>query len=65
MKWLQSLVEIVIDVKRTPKTADEFLKYEYDRDKNDEVISGYPDRDNHHIDAVRYAMEEVWRRRGQ
>lgn len=65
MKWLQSLVEIVIDVKRTPKTAEELLNYEYDRDKNDEVISGYPDRDNHHIDAIRYAMEEVWRRRGQ
>ena len=65
MKWLQSLSAIVIDNKRTPLTAEEFLNYEYDRDKNDEVISGYPDRNNHHIDAIRYAMEEVWRRRGQ
>ena len=29
------------------------------------VISGYPDRDNHSIDAVRYALEEVWKRKGQ
>nr|WP_290446053.1 PBSX family phage terminase large subunit [Ihubacter massiliensis] len=65
MKWLQSLSEIVIDNRRTPHTAEEFLNYEYDRDKDDQVISGYPDRDNHHIDAIRYAMEEVWRRRGQ
>lgn len=65
MKWLQSLTAIVIDNKRTPLTAEELLNYEYERDKNDEVISGYPDKDNHHIDAIRYAMEEVWRRRGQ
>lgn len=65
MKWLQSLSEIVIDNRRTPHTAEEFLNYEYDRDKDDQVISGYPDRDSHHIDAIRYAMEEVWRRRGQ
>lgn len=65
MKWLQSVTEIVIDNRRTPHTAEEFLNYEYDRDKDDQVVSGYPDRDNHHIDAIRYAMEEVWRRRGQ
>lgn len=65
MKWLQSLKAIVIDPKRCPETAKEFLKYEYEKDKNDKWISGYPDRDNHAIDAVRYAMERVWRRRGE
>lgn len=65
MKWLQSLTKIVIDRARCPKTCDEFLDYEYERDKEGNVISGYPDVNNHHIDAIRYAMEEVWRRRGK
>ncbi|NFN94470.1 PBSX family phage terminase large subunit [Clostridium botulinum] len=65
MKWFQSLNNIIIDNKRCPKTAKEFLKYEYEVDKNGEVINSYPDKDNHHIDACRYAMEEVWRRKGQ
>ncbi|UZP04382.1 PBSX family phage terminase large subunit [Clostridium botulinum] len=65
MKWLQSLKAIIIDNVRCPKTAKEFLEYEHDKDKEGKVIDGYPDRDNHHIDAVRYAMNDVWRRRGQ
>ncbi|MBQ6163935.1 MAG: PBSX family phage terminase large subunit [Clostridia bacterium] len=56
MKWLQSLRAIVIDNVRCPHTAEEFINYEYERDKEGNVISGYPDRDNHSIDAVRYAM---------
>jgi PBSX family phage terminase large subunit len=65
MKWLQSLAQIVIDPARCPKTADEFVGYEYERDKDGEVISGYPDKDNHAIDAVRYGLNRVWKRRGQ
>ena len=65
MKWLQALVRIVIDPVRCPDTAKEFTAYEYDRNKAGEVISGYPDRDNHHIDAVRYGTEPIWKRRGQ
>lgn len=65
MKWLSSLNEIVIDPKRCPKAAEEFLHYEYERDRTGDVISGYPAKNNHSIDAVRYALEEVWRRRGQ
>lgn len=64
MKWLQSLCKIIIDGKRCPETAKEFLRYEYERSKEGEIISGYPDRDNHHIDAVRYGMSPVWRKRG-
>lgn len=63
-KWLQSLTKIVIDPGRCPDTAKEFTAYEYERAKDGSIISGYPDADNHHIDAVRYAMETVWRRRG-
>ena len=65
MKWLQSLNHIYIDPQRCPGAYKEFVEYEYDRDKEDEVVSGYPDRDNHSIDAVRYAMERFWSRRGQ
>lgn len=65
MKWLQSLTEIVIDNERCPETAQEFLEYEYERDKEGEVISGYPDKKNHGIDAVRYATNPIWKKRGQ
>lgn len=64
-KWLQSLVEIVIDNVRCPVAAEEFLKKEYERDKDGNVISGYPDGDDHVIDAVRYATNTIWKRRGE
>lgn len=64
-KWLQSLVKIVIDPVRCPDTYEEFIQYEYERTKDGEVMSGYPDANNHHIDAVRYATEEIWKWRGQ
>ena len=41
------------------------MNYEYDRDKEGNVISGYPDGGDHVIDAVRYATERIWKRRGQ
>ena len=65
MKWLQSLVKIIIDPVRCPKTYDEFTSYEYERTKDGEIMSGYPDANNHHIDAVRYATEQIWKHRGQ
>lgn len=66
MKWLQSLDSIVIDPERCPDTVKEFTEYEYERDnKTGEVIPGYPDVNNHHIDAVRYATNRIWKRRGQ
>lgn len=64
-KWLQSLAAIMIDPQRCPDTAKEFAEYEYERDKQGEILEGYPDVDNHHIDAVRYATEQIWRRKGQ
>lgn len=66
IKWLQSLKAIVIDPERCPETAKEFSEYEYERDpKTGEVIEGYPDVANHSIDATRYALEPVWKRRGK
>ena len=66
MKWLQSLAAIVIDPGRCPDTAREFTEYEYERDpKTSEVLEGYPDVANHHIDAVRYGTNRIWKRRGK
>ena len=65
MKWLQSLKAIVIDSKRCPETYNEFVEYEYERTKDGEIISGYPDKNNHSIDAVRYATSQIWRRSGK
>lgn len=65
MKWLQQLNKIVIDPRRCPDTAKEFTSYQYERTKDGDIISGYPDRDNHHIDAVRYGTEPIYRVPGQ
>ena len=63
MKFLQRRT-IVIDRKRTPHAYDEFVGYEYERNKDGDIISGYPDANNHLIDATRYALEPVNRRMG-
>ena len=63
MKWLQRR-KIVIDRKRTPNAYNEFVNYEYDRNKDGDIISGYPDENNHLIDAARYAVERISRRMG-
>ena len=59
MKWLQKR-KLVIDRRRTPAAYEEFVNYEYEKNKDDEWISGYPDANNHLIDALRYAMERVY-----
>lgn len=64
IKWLQSIT-IVIDPEKCPDTLKEFTEYEYDADKNGDPLPGYPDHDNHHIDAVRYACESIWREPGE
>lgn len=66
IKWLQSLAAIVIDPGKCPYAAKEFSEYEYERDpKTGEVLEGYPDAANHAIDSTRYALEDVWKRRGR
>lgn len=65
MKWLQSLVEIVIDPERAPHHAEEFTSYELEQDKDGNYISEYPDKNNHCIDEVRYRTNLIWRRRGE
>ena len=62
IKWLQDLEEIIIDPARCPETAREFSGYELERDREGIFKAGYPDKDNHHIDAVRYACEDDMKR---
>lgn len=58
IKWLQKLAAIYIDKERCPKTYEEFTLYELEKDKNGEFKDKYPDKNNHHIDTVRYALED-------
>ena len=57
IRWLRELAAIVIDPGCCPVAAREFSQYEYLRDRGGGFVSECPDRDNHTIDAVRYAME--------
>ena len=65
MKWLSALAKIVIDPKRCPVSAQEFSTYEYQQDKDGNYISGYIDAENHCIDATRYALNRIWKKKGQ
>lgn len=59
IKWLQGLNHIFIDKRRCPNTYKEFSCYEYERNRQGQFISAYPDRNNHAIDAVRYGCSGV------
>lgn len=65
MKWLSSLAKIVIDPRRCPISAEEFSTYEYQQDKDGNYISGYVDENNHCIDSIRYALNRIWKKKGQ
>jgi PBSX family phage terminase large subunit len=54
----ENLEQIIIDDRRCPNTAREFLNYELERDANGNFKAGYPDKNNHTIDAVRYALND-------
>lgn len=54
----QDIEEIIIDPVRCPRAAKEFTNYALETDRNGEVKSSYPDKDNHTIDASRYALED-------
>ena len=63
IRWLQELKEIVIDPEKCPHAAKEFAGYEYPPAPDGGFLSEFPDRDNHMIDALRYAMEPLTGRR--
>ncbi len=64
IKWLQGLNHIYIDKKYCPYTFNEFISYEYEQDRDGNFISQYPDKNNHSIDSVRYALSKYWGRKG-
>ena len=57
IRWMQELRAIIIDPAITPNAAREFSAYEYAQDKDGNFLPEYPDKDNHLIDAARYALE--------
>ena len=63
VRWLQELGAIEIDPGVCPNAAREFSGYEYRTDSNGNPIAELPDRDNHLIDALRYAVEPLSARR--
>ncbi len=62
-KWLQRR-KIVIDPARCPNAHKELSEYEYEKDKDGNDISGYPDGNDHWISALRYALERCMNFRG-
>ena len=62
-EWLNDLNEIVIDPKRTPNIAKEFESIDYQTDRDGNALPRLEDKNNHTIDATRYAFEEDMRGR--
>ena len=56
IKWLQSLNGIYINPVTCPNTYREFTKYEYKMNRQGEYTGELSDKDNHCIDATRYAL---------
>lgn len=54
----EELEEIIIDPIRCPNAKTEFLGYEIEKDKNGNLKGEYPDKNNHFLDATRYALED-------
>ena len=61
IKFLQKLDKIIIDPETCPNASREFTMYEYEKDKNGNFKSKYPDVNNHAIDCTRYAIEDYTR----
>ncbi|PKY91538.1 PBSX family phage terminase large subunit [Aerococcus christensenii] len=60
-EWLGDLEAIVIDPKRTPNIAREFENIDYAVDRDGNPLPRLVDRDNHTIDATRYALDDDMR----
>ena len=56
-KWLGDLEAIVIDPERTPNIAKEFQMIDYATDRDGNPLPRLEDKNNHTIDATRYAFE--------
>lgn len=60
-QWLDDLDFICIDPKRTPNIAKEFENIDYQVDKDGNPKPRLEDKDNHTIDATRYAFSDDMR----
>lgn len=60
-QWLDDLDFICIDPSRTPNIAKEFENIDYQTDRDGNPKPRLEDKDNHAIDATRYAfVEDMW-----
>lgn len=57
-EWLDDLDAIYIDPLRTPNIAREFENIDYQTDRDGNPLPRLEDKDNHTIDATRYAFED-------
>ena len=58
IKFLSDLNAIIIDKKRTPNVASDFGMYEYEKNKEGNVILEYP-KEPHASAATRYALNDI------
>jgi phage terminase large subunit len=58
IKFLQDLEAIYIDPARCPNTYREFCQYELEKDKNGNFKPNFPNKNDHQISALRYALED-------
>lgn len=58
IKFLQDLEKIIIDPVRCSLAAKEYINYALEADREGNVKSQFPDKDNHSIDATRYGLED-------
>lgn len=61
-KWLDDLDAIYIDPIRTPNIAKEFESIDYQTDRDGNPKPRLEDKDNHTIDATRYAFNDDMRK---
>ncbi|BDP64897.1 PBSX family phage terminase large subunit [Enterococcus faecium] len=61
-KWLDDLDAIYIDPIRTPNIAKEFENIDYQTDRDGNPKPRLEDKDNHTIDATRYAFNDDMRK---
>jgi phage terminase large subunit len=48
------------------ETASEFVKYSYRIDRlTEDILPSIVDKDNHYIDALRYALQPMIKQRGK
>lgn len=62
-EWLDDLDAIIIDPLRTPNIAREFENIDYQTDRDGNPLPRLEDKDNHTIDATRYAFEDDMRKK--